>query len=156
MGFSCEQHAGRCHELGPAVPWQGDPPFTRRSRIVVHSSHLFLLYFCSFSSRFSTLERNGTARRIAAGYDLETIESFADEEIEAALSSLGNATSAIIEQSTVMELQRDALNEFQDGNRQTHMQFKRTTGLRQRNRLQEKQNTDLAVMFTKNFFETWL
>lgn len=154
MGFSSEEHAGRCHKLGPAIPWKRDTSFPRRGRIVVHSSPLLLLYSYSFSYRFSTLERNGTARRIAAGYDLETVESFPDEEIEAALSSLENATLVITEQSLVMKLQRTALCEFQAGNRQTQIQFKRTAGLRHRNRLQEKQNTDLAVTSTKTLFET--
>lgn len=112
----------------------------------------FLLLLIPY--RFSKLERNGTARRIAAGYDLETVESFPDEEIEAALSSLENATLVITEQSSVMKLQRTAVNEFQAGNRQTQIQFKRTAGLRQRNRLQEKQNTDLAVISTKTLSET--
>lgn len=80
-----------------------------------------------------------------AGYDLEMVESFLDEELEEALSSLEDATSVIVEQSRVLNLQRAGLNEFQAGNRQAQMQFKRTAGLRQRNRLQGKQNTDLAV-----------
>lgn len=90
-----------------------------------------------------------------AGYDLEMVESFLDEELEEALSSLEDATSVIIEQNRALNLQRAALNEFQAGNRQAQMQFKRTAGLRQRNRLQGKQNTDLAVMFTRIFSQTW-
>lgn len=154
MGFSSEEHAGRCHKLGSAIPWQRDTSFLRRGRIVVHSFPLLLLYFYSFSYRFSTLERNGTARRIAAGYDLETVESFPDEEIGAALSSLEKATLVITEQTLILKLQRTALSEFQAGYRQTQIQSKRTAGLRQRNRLQEKQNIDLAVTSTKNLFGT--
>ncbi|MCJ1464254.1 hypothetical protein MMC07_002867 [Pseudocyphellaria aurata] len=94
---------------------------------------------------FSTLERNGAARRIAAGYDLETVQSFSDEDIEAGLSSLEYLTSRITEQRAVMELQRAALDDFQASNRETKSQFKRTAGLRRKSHLQEKQNTDLAV-----------
>ena len=65
------------------------------------------------------------------------------------MSSLENATLAITEQNRVLKRQRAALDEFQASNRQKTMQFKRIGGLRQKARLQEKQNTDLAVMSPK-------
>ena len=95
------------------------------------------------------MERNGTARRITASHDLGTVRVFLDEDIEAALTLLENSTSTIITQTQVLKLQQEALKEFQATNDQAQTQFKRITGYRQRYQVQEKQNTDLAVMSAK-------
>lgn len=92
------------------------------------------------------LERNGTARRIAANFDLDTIRPFLDEDIEAAVKSLEISTSAITAQNRILKHRKDALIDFQAYTQQTQTQYNRIAGLRQRNRLREKQNIDLAVM----------
>lgn len=96
--------------------------------------------------RFSVLERSGTARRIATNFDLDTVRPFLDGEIEAAVNSLETSTSAITAQNRILKLRKEALIDFQAYTHQTQMQYNRIAGLRQRNRLREKQNTDLAVM----------
>lgn len=98
--------------------------------------------------RFSVLERSGIARRIAANFDLDTVRPFLDEEIEAAVNSLEMSTSAITTQNRILKLRKEALIDFQAYTHQTQMQCNRIAGLRQRNRLREKQNTDLAVTLT--------
>lgn len=97
------------------------------------------------------LERNGTARRIAANFDLDTVRPFLDEDIEAAINSLEMSTSAITAQNRILKLRKDALIDFQAYTQQTQTQYNRVAGLRQRNRLREKQNIDLAVMLASRY-----
>lgn len=97
------------------------------------------------------LERNGTARRIAANFDLDTVRPFLDEDIEAAINSLEMSTSAITAQNRILKLRKDALIDFQAYTQQTQTQYNRVAGLRQRNRLREKQNIDLAVMLASKY-----
>lgn len=97
------------------------------------------------------LERNGTARRIAANFDLDTVRPFLDEDIEAAINSLEISTSAITAQNRILKLRKDALIDFQAYTQQTQTQYNRVAGLRQRNRLREKQNIDLAVMLASRY-----
>lgn len=92
------------------------------------------------------LERNGTARRIAANYDLDTVRPFLDEDIEAAINSLEISTSATTAQNRILKVRKEALVDFQAYSQQTQTQYNRVAGLRQRNRLREKQNIDLAVL----------
>lgn len=92
------------------------------------------------------LENNGIVRRITATHDLGTVKIFEDADLETALALLEESTSAMVAQTRVLRLQQEALNEFQATNHQAQIQFKRITGYRQRHRIQEKQNTDLAVM----------
>lgn len=97
------------------------------------------------------LERNGTARRIAANFDLDTVRPFLDEDIEAAINSLEMSTSAITAQNRILKLRKDALIDFQAYTQQTQTQYNRVAGLRQRNRLREKQNIDLAVTLASKY-----
>lgn len=97
------------------------------------------------------LERNGTARRIAENFDLDTVRPFLDEDIEAAVNSLEMSTSAITAQNRILKLRKDALIDFQAYTQQTQTQYNRVAGLRQRNRLREKQNIDLAVMLASKY-----
>ena len=97
------------------------------------------------------LERNGTARRIAANFDLDTVRPFLDEDIEAAINSLEMSTSAITAHNRILKLRKDALIDFQAYTQQTQTQYNRVAGLRQRNRLREKQNIDLAVMLASRY-----
>lgn len=92
------------------------------------------------------MERSGTARRIAASFDLDTVSPFLDADIEAAVHSLEMSTSAITAQNRILKLRKEALIDFQAYTHQTQTQYHRIAGLRQRNRVREKQNTDLAVM----------
>lgn len=97
------------------------------------------------------LERNGTARRIAANYDLDTVRPFLDEDIEAAVNSLEMSTSATTAQNRILKLRKEALIDFQAYTQQTQTQYNRIAGLRQRSRLREKQNIDLAVMLASKY-----
>lgn len=97
------------------------------------------------STRFSLLERSGTARRIAASFDLDTVSPYLDADIEAAVNSLEKSTSTITAQNRTCKFRKEALIDFQSYTHQTQTQYNRIAGLRQRNRLREKQNTDLAV-----------
>lgn len=97
------------------------------------------------------LERNGTARQIAASYDLDTVRPFLDEDIEAAVNSLEMSTSATTAQNRILKLRKEALIDFQAYTQQTQTQYNRIAGLRQRNRLREKQNIDLAVMLAAKY-----
>lgn len=117
----------------------------RRQNCKLKSSHSVHL-IDAHSIRFSVLERNGTARRIAANYDLDTVRPFLDEDIEAAVNALEISTSATTEQNRILKLRKEALIDFQAYTQQTQTQYNRIAGLRQRNRLREKQNIDLAVM----------
>lgn len=103
------------------------------------------------SIRFSVLERNGTARRIAANFDLNAVRPFLDEDIEAAVNSLEMSTSAITAQNRTLKIRKDALIDFQAYTQQSQTQYNRIAGLRQRNRLREKQNIDLAVMLASKY-----
>lgn len=92
------------------------------------------------------LERSGTARRITANFNLDTVRPFLDADIEAAVNSLEMSTLAITAQNRILRLRKEALIDFQAYIHQTQTQYNRIAGLRQRNRFREKQNTDLAVM----------
>ena len=101
------------------------------------------------------LERTGTARRIEANFDLDNVRPFLDEDIEAAVKCLEMSTTAITAQNRILKLRKEAFIDFQAYTQQTQTQYNRIAGLRQRNRLRKKQNTDLAVMLASKclFFD---
>lgn len=124
-------------------------PWRKQNCKLTRSQSLHIIH--AHSIRFSVLERNGTARRIAANFDLDTVRPFLDEDIEAAVNSLEMSTSAITAQNRIFKLRKDALLDFQVYTQQTQTQYNRIAGLRQRNRLREKQNIDLAVMLASKY-----
>ncbi len=124
-------------------------PWRRQNCKLKSSQSVHVIH--AHSVRFSVLERNGTARRIAANYDLDTVRPFLDEDIEAAVNSLEMSTSATTAQNRILKLRKEALIDFQAYTQQTQTQYNRIAGLRQRNRLREKQNIDLAVMLASKY-----
>ena len=96
--------------------------------------------------RYSKLEENGVARRIAASHDLSLVRPlWDDDEIRTASKALKASTLAIENHTRVLKEQQQALLSFQESNDQAHERWKRTAAQRLKKRIQEKQNIELAV-----------
>lgn len=100
--------------------------------------------------RYSRLEKQNVSNQVTASNDLSIVRPLSDEDFENAIKILEASTSAIEEQNRSFNIQQEALAEFQKKNGRAQTQLKRATSLRQRNLLQEKQNTLLAVTCSCN------
>ena len=102
--------------------------------------------------RYSKLEANGIARRIAANNDLSIFQPFSDDQIRIALQSLKDSTSAIEEHNRILKEQEQALLSFQENNDHARERWKRFAVRRQTKRTQEKQSIELAVRSLSDSF----
>lgn len=98
-------------------------------------------------SRYQRLERNGTARDLAANHDLSLVRPILDDEIQTAVKSLEASTLAIEGQAEALKSQRVALSAFQEQGKQTKVRGEARNGQRHRKQEQEMQHVELAVTY---------
>ena len=105
-------------------------------------------------SRYQKLERNGTARDLAANHDLSVVQPILDDEIQTAVNALRASTLAIERQNGTLKDQRAALSAFREQDQQTRVRRDARTVRHHRRQEQEKQHVGLAVMRASPRFST--